>query len=143
MDHKIKTVALPKHLGWIFFTILVFIDAFLTVIRGAEGNPLWIPVVKFIGINRVLFLVPLILPLYYFVVKAISWVVKRVDRLPQAEEILLTTLVLIYAVFDVWLIAVDFFGFRFIRSFYHTIPFLIAVGFVYALLAEYLVKRQK
>lgn len=42
---------LSKSAGWITLAILVFIDAFLDVIRGVEGNPLWIPFVATISAN--------------------------------------------------------------------------------------------
>lgn len=123
-------------LGWIVFIALVFLDAFLDVLRGAEGNPLWIPAVKAIGISFVPFLVPFVLPLFYLVVKAASWAVRRADELPHAEEIVLTALVVVYAVLDAWLIASDFLGFRLVPSFTHMIPVMMAAGFAYALWAE-------
>lgn len=137
----VKNIFLSKRVGWIIFVALLFADAFIDMIRGVEGNPLWVPLVNLIGINYVPILVPLILPLYYFALKLLSRVVTRVDKVPHAEEILLTSLVVIYSVFDLWLVASGFFGFRLIRSFYQTIPVLIVAGFAYALLAEHLVKK--
>lgn len=137
-----RKVFLSKRVGWIVLAALVFMDAFLDIIRGYEGNPLWIPVVNIIGINAVPFLVPFVLVSFYLAIKALAWVVRRIDKLPHAEEILLTAFVLVYATFDIWLISV-FFGFSLIRSFYHTIPLLIAVGLGYALWAEYAVKKKK
>ncbi|MBI3588632.1 hypothetical protein HY095_05535 [Candidatus Micrarchaeota archaeon] len=131
-----KEPYLSKRIGWLVFIALVFLDAFLDVLRGVEGNPLWIPVVKLIGINSVPLLVPLILPAFYLVVKALGWVVSKADKLPHAEEIILTALVVVYSVFDAWLIAFDFLGFRLVRSFYQMIPVMMAAGFAYALWAE-------
>ena len=138
-----NAVYLTKKQGWIAFTALVFIDSFLTVMRGVEGNPLWIPIVNAIGITLVPLLVPLILPLYYVAVKVLGRIVERVDKTPHAEEIILTALVVVYAVFDLWLIAVGFFGFRIIRSFYQTVPFLTIAGLAYALWAQYKIKKQR
>ncbi len=134
---------LPKTWGWAIFTALLFIDAFIDVVRGVEGNPLWIPIVNAIGINFVPLLVPLILPLYYAAVKFLGAVVGRVDKTPHAEEIILTALVVVYALFDAWLVASGFLGFRLIRNFYQTMPFLIIAGLAYALWAQYNVKKEK
>ena len=91
-----KKVVLSKKAGWIILAILVFTDGFLDVIRGAEGNPLWKPIVNIIGINYVPFLVPFVLLLFYFAVKSGAWIVKKVDKISvKSEELVLTTLVLI------------------------------------------------
>ena len=134
---------LPKRLGWIALAALLFLDAFLDVIRGAEGNPLWKPAVAIIGIEAVPFLVPLILPLFYIAVKAAGWLIKRVDRLPHAEELVLTSLVLVFAVYDIWVMSVDFLGFRLITSHYQIIPVLIVAALAYALSAECLIRRKR
>ncbi len=138
-----NAVYLTKKQGWITFTALLLLDALLTVMRGAEGNPLWIPIVNAIGIAFVPLLVPLILPLYYAAVKILGRIAERVDKTPHAEEIILTALVIVYAVFDLWLIAAGFFGFRIVSSFYQTIPFLTIAGLAYALWAQYKIKKQK
>lgn len=137
-----RKATLSKKTGWVIFTSLLFVDAFLDVIRGAEGNPLWKPLVARIGINFVPFLVPLILPFFYLTVKALGLLISKVDKLPQAEELVLTTLVVVYFVFDLWVIAADFFGFNLIRSHYQVIPILVVVGFGYALWAEWVIKRR-
>lgn len=136
-------IFLSKKAGWLFLIILVYIDAILDIIRGKEGNPLWIPFTERFGINIVLFLAPFVILLFYFVLKVLAKIVFRIDKTPFAEEILLTTLVIVYALFDLWLISADFFNFRLIRSFYQTIPFLILVGLIYALWAERKVKNLK
>lgn len=140
---KISKPYLPKTQGWAIFTALLFIDAFIDVVRGAEGNPIWIPIVNAIGINFVPLLVPLILPLYYAAVKVLGAVAGRVDRTPHAEEIILTALVVVYALFDAWLVASGFLGFRLIKNFYQTIPFLIIAGLAYALWAQHKVGKRK
>jgi len=84
-----RQVTLPKKTAWVVFTLLLLTDAFLDVARRVEGNSLWQPIVTVIGINYVPLLVPLILPLFYVVVKVLGWLVRKVDRLPQAEELIL------------------------------------------------------
>ncbi len=137
-----RRITLSKKTGWVIFTLLLFVDAFLDVIRGTEGNPLWQPLVERVGINFVPFLVPLILPFFYLVVKTLGWLIHKVEKLPQAEELVLTTLVVVYLVYDLWVIADDFLGFRLIHDFRQTIPFLLVAGFAYALLAERQLKRR-
>lgn len=136
-------VTLPKKLAWVIFTLLLFTDAFLDVIRGAEGNPLWKPVVEVIGIKSVPLLVPLALIFFYLVVKAVSWFVKKVDKFPEAEDVILSTLVVVYGVFVLWVIAVDFFGFRLIHNHYQMTPVLVVIALAYALGAEYVIKHRK
>jgi len=127
---------LSKRSGWVALALLVFFDSFLDVIRGIEGNPLWVPIVDVIGIKNVPFLVPFVLLLLYLAVKALSWMVEKTDKTPNSEELVLTALVIAYAVFDIWLISVDFLGFRLIPDFrYAAIPMIIlALG--YALWAQ-------
>ena len=136
-----KNPVLSKKIGWIVLAILVFIDAFLDVIRGVEGNPLWIPIVNIIGIKNVPFLAPFVLALFYAVVKALGWIVEKADKTPKAEELVLTSLVIAYGFFDVWAVSVDFFGFRLIPDFrYMIIPMIIA-SLGYALWAQKKLKK--
>lgn len=137
-----RKVTLSKRMGWIIFSLLVFVDAFLDVVRGAEGNPLWQPLVERIGINFVPLLVPFILLFFYLLVKSCGWLIHKADKLPQAEELVLTTLVIVYFTYDLWVVAVDFLGFHLIRNFRQTIPLLLVVAFGYALLAEQQLKRK-
>ena len=114
------------------------------VMRGVEGNPVWQPIVNIIGINYVPFLVPFVLLLFYFVVKGGAWLSRKVDKIPtKSEELALTSLVLAYFVFDLWVISVDFFDFRLIKSHYHLTPVLVIVVLIYSLWAEYYLKKQK
>lgn len=131
-----KEPILQKKMGWIILAILVFIDAFLDVIRGVEGNPLWMPIVNVIGIRNVPFLVPFVLLLFYLAVKALGRLVEKIDKTPCSEELVLTALVIVYASFDIWLISVDFLGFRLITNFRHMIVPLTIIGLGYALLAQ-------
>lgn len=134
---------LSKKSGWIILTILVFIDAFLDVIRGVEGNPLWKPVVNAIGINNVPFLVPFVLLLFYLVVKALGWLVKKTDKTPNSEELVLTALVIVYAVFDIWAISVDFLSFSLISNFRYMIIPMTVLALGYALWAQKILERAK
>ena len=127
---------LSKKIGWIVLAILVFLDAFLDVIRGVEGNPLWTPIVNIVGIKYVPLLVPFALLLFYLVVKALGWLVEKMDKTPRSEELVLTSLVIVYAVFDIWIISVDFLGFRLISNFRYMIIPLTIIGLGYALLAQ-------
>jgi len=127
---------LSKRSGWVILTLLVFLDSFLDVIRGVEGNPLWIPIVNVIGINNVPFLVPFVLLLFYLVVKALGRLVEKTDKTPNSEELVLTALVIAYAVFDVWAISVDFFGFKLIPNFRYMIIPMVILALGYALWAQ-------
>ena len=138
----LKKVTLPWVFGWILLAVLVFLDAFLDVLRGREGNPLWKPVINIIGIEYVPLLVPLIIILFYVVVRAGGWLIEKVDKLPQSKEIVLTCLVFAFAVYDIWVIAVDFFNFTLIQNHLHMIPILIIVVLGYALWAEYMLKKE-
>ena len=139
-----KNAVLSKKAGWIILAVLVFLDAFLDVRRGAEGNPLWQPIVNIIGINYVPFLVPFVLLLFYFVVKGGAWLTRKVDKVKNnSEELVLTSLVLAYFVFDLWVISVDFFGFGLIKNHYYLTPILVVVVLAYSLWAEKKLKKQK
>ena len=137
-----KKPFLSKKLAWSFIIILVYIDAILDIIIGkGMGNPLWVVFVERFGTYSVLILAIPVLALFYFFIKILAKIVVKVDKLPYAEEILLTALVVVYSLFDIWLVSVNFFGFRLIQNFRYTIPFLIVGGLAYALWAEYKVKR--
>ncbi len=131
-----KSPVLSKRSGWIVLAILVLIDAFLDVIRGVEGNPLWMPIVNVIGIKNVPFLVPFVLLLFYLAVKVLSWLVEKIDKTPRSEELVLTALVIVYAAFDIWAISVDFLGFGLIPNFRYMIIPLTIIGIGYALWAQ-------
>lgn len=138
-----KEPVLSKKIGWIVLAILVFIDVFLDVIRGIEGNPLWIPIVNIIGINNAPFLVPFVLLLFYLAVKALSLLVEKIDKTLRSEELILTTLVIVYAILDIWVISVDFFGFRLISNFRYMIIPMIILGLGYAFWAQNRLGKKK
>lgn len=104
--------------------------------RGREGNPLWKPIVDIVGIEKVPFLVPFILILFYFVVKAVGWIIHKTDKTPKSEELVLTALVLIYGIFVVWTIAVDFLNFTLITNFHIMIIPLTIIALGYSLWAQ-------
>lgn len=134
---------LSKKTGWVILAALVFIDAILNVIRGQEGNPLWQPILYKIGIQYTPIFAPLVLIVFYLFIKIISPIVERIDKTPKAEELLLTALVIVYLVFDLWIVSVDFLGFGLIRNFRLMIFPLIAIGLFYAIWAERKLKEGK
>ena len=137
-----KKVVLSKKVGWIVLTVLLFIDAFLNVIRGAEGNPIWKPILNYVGIQYTPIFVPFVLLIFYFVVKGGAWLSRKVDKIPiKSEELVLTSLVLAYFVFDLWVISVDFFDFRLIKNNYYLTSILVIVVLIYGLWAEHKLKK--
>ncbi len=131
-----KKPVLSKKIGWILITLLLFLDAFLDILRGREGNPLWKPFVENFGINVVWFLVPLVLFIFYFVVKVAGWLIQKTDKTPFAEELVLTTLVIGYGIFVIWIMAVDFLKFNLITNFRLMIIPLTIVCLIYAIWAQ-------
>lgn len=134
---------LTKKLGWILLTVLLLVDAVLNIIRGFEGNPLWQPIIAKIGINATPILIPLALSIFYPLVKLCGWLVAKVDKTPAAEELVLTCLVIIYAIYDLWVVAVDFLNFSLITNFRLMIIPLIIVGLGYGLWAQKMLKDKQ
>ena len=137
---EIKRVVFSKRVGWIILIFLVVLDASLDVIF-AHGSGLesaiWKPISDFLGVSNPLFLTPLVLILFYFVVKGGSWLMKKEDKIQaNAEELVLTTLVIIYSVFDLWLISVYLFDFNLFPNHFYLIPILIIIGIIYNWWAE-------
>ena len=107
-----KNPVLSKTWAWISLIVLVILDASLDVIfaegKGLESNILK-PIANLLGINNPLFLTPFVLVIFYFAVKGGAWLTKKVDKIPvKSEELVLTTLVLVYGIFVLWLISVYF-----------------------------------
>ncbi|MFA4845178.1 MAG: hypothetical protein WC654_01320 [Patescibacteria group bacterium] len=127
---------LSKSVGWTVLVVLVFLDAFLDFILGAHGSPFWNPIADALGIKLVPLLAPVVLILFWFVLKLLSWVVQKTDKTPRSEELLLTVLVIIYGVFDLWLLAVNFFGFTLITNYRLMIIPLTIIGLIYGLSAQ-------
>ena len=141
-----KKPVLSKTWGWIILIALVLLDALLDVIfakgKGLESNILK-PIANLVGISNPILLTPVVLVLFYFVVKGGAWLAKKVDKIYiKSEELVLTTLVIVYGVFVLWLISVYFFNFRLFRSHYYLIPILIVIGITYSWWAEKKLKNR-
>ncbi len=136
---------LSKLWAWIIIILLVVIDASLDLIfadgRGLESNILK-PVSNLLGISNPLFLTPLVLIIFFIGVKLLAFLIEKFDKTPNAEELILTILVIVYAIFDLWLILTYFFDFRIFRSHYYLIPILIAIGIAYGWWAENKLKKK-
>lgn len=142
-EKEAPKVFLPKKIAWISIIALVYLDAVLDLIAGkGMGNPLWVPFVDAFGKYVVLLLPIFLLLIFYILIKILARIVQKVDKTPFSEEILLTALVVVYSLFDVWLVSVGFLGFNLIRNFRWTIPFLIVGGLAYALWAQKRVKKR-
>ena len=117
---KESRVVLSKTLGWIILIGLVILDALLDVIfakgKGLE-SPIWKPIANLLGVTNPLFLTPIVLVILYFVVKGGAWLTKKADKINfYAEELVLTALILVYGVFDLWLISVYLLDFTLIPN---------------------------
>lgn len=134
---------LSKKVGWILLVALVALDAFLDFITGARGSAFWNPVARFLGIELVPLLAPLVLVIFYLVVKILGGIVAKADKTPRSEELILTTLVVVYGIFDVWLIAVDFLNFTLIENYRLMVIPLTVAGLLYALWAQKKLKSVK
>jgi hypothetical protein len=144
---KEPKVVLSKTLGWAILIVLVVLDASLDIIfakgRGLESG-IWKPVANFLGVNNPLFLTPLVLILFYFLIKGGAWLAEKADKVTiKAEELVLTTLVIVYGIFCFWLILFYAFNFRLFKSHYYLIPLLILVGIIYEWWAEKKLKNIK
>lgn len=132
------SVALPKRIGWTILIFLVYWDAFITYIRGgAEGNPLWKPLVDAFGPNALWFLAALVLAVIYMVVKTAGWYEKRSGDFPQGEKIVLTTITIAFGTYDAYItFLLPYFGFLGSGSHYAIIPLLLITVLVYNIMAE-------
>ena len=135
-----KKSVLSKTWAWIILIGLVILDASLDVIfaqgKGLETNILK-PIADLFGISNPIFMTPVVLIIFYFVVKAGAWLTKKADKIyVKTEELVLTTLVIVYGIFDLWLISVYFFNFRLFKSHFYLIPILIVIGIAYSWWAE-------
>ena len=72
----------------------------------------------------------------YFAVKTLGWIVRKTDNIPRAEELLLTTLVVVYGFLDLWLVAVNFFNFTLIKDHRMLILPLMIIGWLYSSWAQ-------
>lgn len=140
-----KKPVLSKIWGWIILITLVLLDALLDVIfAGGSGlqSPIWKPIANLLRVSNPLFMTPLVLIIFYFGVKGGAWLAKKIDKIYiKTEELVLTTLVIVYGVFDLWLILVYFFDFSLFRNHYYLIPVLIIIGIAYSWWAENKLKK--
>lgn len=138
---------LPKKVAWSIFLLLLYFDLGLTWVVGGghkEGNLLWQPLVVKYGFGLVSLLVPVLFLLFIAGIKIVAWVVTKVDRTPNSEEILSTTLVIVYATYDFYLFfLLPRFGYLGTKTHRILIPVLIIPGIIYALSAQYLTKKPK
>ena len=136
---------LSKTYGWIILVALVLLDAILDIIfakgSGVQSG-IWKPIANLLGVTNPLFLTPIVLIIFYLVVKGGAWLTKKADKIDfYAEELVLTTLVIVYGVFVLWLISVYLFNFTLIKNQFYLIPILIVIGIVYSWWAEKKLKR--
>ena len=146
-EAKEPKVVLSKTSGWIILIALIILDASLDLIfahgRGLESG-IWRPIANLLGVTNPLFLTPLVLVLFYLLAKGGAWLAKNIDKVTiKAEELVLTTLVIVYGLFDLWLISVYIFNFRLFKTHYYLIPILIIAGIIYETWAEKKLKPQK
>ena len=137
---------LPKKTGWVILILLVLLDASLDLIftkgKGLESG-IWKPIATFLGVSNPLFLIPLVLVIFYFVIKIGAELARKIDKIQiKAEELVITTLVIVYGLFDFWLILVYFFNFGLFKSHLYLIPILVLVGIAYNLWAEKKLKNR-
>ncbi len=138
-----KRVVLSKTAGFIIFGLLLLIDTIFDVLRGTQGNPLFKPIENAFGINIFPLLVPFVLVFFYGIIKLIAWIVLKIEKIPNIEEILLTTLIIIFFVHDIWVFSVDYLNFSLIKNYRKMIPIYIIVGLIYSLWAERALKKEK
>ena len=143
--NKEQKVVLSKTYGWIILIALVFLDALLDVIfahgSGLESS-IWKPIANLLGVNNPLFLTPIVLIIFYFVVKGGAWLTRKADKIEvKSEELVLTTLVIVYGVFVLWLISVYLFNFTLFKNHYYLIPVMIVIGIAYSWWAEKKLKK--
>ena len=141
-----KKPVLSKTWAWIILMGLFVLDASLDVIfaqgRGLESG-IWKPVANLLGVKNPVLLTPIVLILFYLVAKGGAWLAKKIDKIDiKSEELVLTALVIVYGVFDLWLILVYFFNFTLFKSHYYLIPILILVGIAYGWWAENKLKKK-
>ena len=124
----------------VVLAILLLIDTFFDILRGTQGNPLFKPIENAFGVWAFPFLVPPVVALLYFLSIGIGKIVEKADKITNGKEIILTTLVVIFVIHDIWVFSLDYLGFRLIKSYLHMIPIYIIAGIAYSWWAEKSVK---
>jgi len=145
MTSKKQKAVLSKKIGWVILIGLVIFDGLLDLIfangRGLQ-SPIWKPIANLLGISNPLLLTPIVFAIFYFVVKGGARLIKKIDKIPdKTEELVLTTLIIVYGVFDLWLVLVYFFNFTLLKNHYYLIPVLIIIGVAYSWWAENKIKK--
>lgn len=145
VNNKPKVV-LSKLWAWIILVILAILDASLDMIfansQGLQGF-FWKPIADFLGIQSAILGVPILLIIFFIVVKIGAFLEKKIEKVQYAEELVLTTLVIVYSLFDLWLILVYFFNFTLFKSHFYLIPIFIIIGTAYSWWAEKKLKNKK
>ncbi|MBU3923471.1 MAG: hypothetical protein KJ592_00985 [Nanoarchaeota archaeon] len=139
-----KKVVLSKSWAWIILLGLAVLDASLDMIfANSQGlqSSFWKPIADFFGIQSAIFGVPLLLLIFLVAVKIGAFLEEKIEGVLYAEELVLTTLVIVYGLFDLWLVLVYFFNFNLFRNHFYLIPLLIVVGVAYSWWAEKRLKR--
>jgi len=142
---KKPKVVLSKFWAWIILVILAVLDASLDMVfaksQGLQGF-FWKPIADFFGIQSAILAVPLLLMVFFVVVKIGAFLEKKIEKVPYAEELILTMLVILYGLFNLWLILVYFFNFTLFKNHYYLIPIFIVIGIVYSWWAEKNLKKE-
>ena len=82
-------------------------------------------------------MVPFVLIIFYLLVWGGARLAKKIDKIRiGAEELILTTLVIVYGLFDIWLILFYMLDFRLFKNHYYLIPVLILAGIIYEMWTE-------
>ncbi|MFH1503642.1 MAG: hypothetical protein ABIE36_03215 [Candidatus Diapherotrites archaeon] len=144
-ENKKPKVVLSKLWAWIVIVILLAFDFFIDYKGGGIGHPIWQPVMNFFGTNTIYYLTPLILLAFYLAVKIGAFLEEKISKTPQAEQLILTIVVIIYILYDIWLFSVNYLGFKLINAsnHYSLIPIFIVIGVVYGWWAEKKLKNKK
>jgi len=138
-ENKKPRVILSKFWAWIILVMLAILDSSLDMIfSDSQGlqNFFWKPIADFFGIQYAILGVPLLLIAFFIVIKIGAFLEKKIEKVQYAEELVLTTLVIVYGLFDLWLILVHFFNFTLIKNHFYLIPIFIVIGIIYSWLAE-------
>lgn len=130
-------MALPKYISWPILILLVFLDASVTHITTKENTLLWRPLIEKFGVNILWVLAIVGLILFYLITKIGGWYVERVGRLPKGEEIVLTSLLIVFATYDTYKIfirpSLDYLN---PSNYYFIFPVLLLPVIIYSLWLE-------
>lgn len=141
-----KKVVLSKFWAWIILVGLAVLDASLDMIfANSQGlqSSFWKPIADFFGMQSAIWGVPLLLIIFFVAVKIGAFLEEKIEKVQYAEELVLTTLVILYGLFDLWLILVYFFNFTLFKNHFYLIPIFIVVGVGYSWWAEKKLGRMK